>query len=115
MELEDAKKLKVGDTVCDCRYRHIRIKEIEYGYNKGGIFRSLMLWTPDWLPELIYNNLTDLFDWAAARFGNEELVCVDLTLEDGANCSAVHCCNLPDHIWTHPSDEELKAFYEKWG
>lgn len=113
MELKDAKKLKVGDIVCDCRYRHIRIKEVEDVYSNGGIFRTLMLRTPTWLPDFLYDNLCDFFDWAAERFGTQELVCVDLTLEDGANCSAVRCCNLPDHKWAHPSDGELREFNDK--
>lgn len=27
----------------------------------------------------------------------------DLVLEDGSNCSAIHCCSPADHAWRHPN------------
>lgn len=51
--------ITIGDTVCDCRYLHLKVLKID----EDG----------------------------------------DLTLEDGAMCSADHCIDLVPHDWEHPS------------
>jgi hypothetical protein len=58
----------VGDTVCDCRYRHLKI--------------------------------------------TRRLNADDIILEDGSMCSLYHCCSPADHVWNHPTDEEMARL---WG
>jgi len=60
---------EVGDIICDCRYRHLKIVEK----------RSID----------------------------------DVILEDGANCSLWNCCSPVDHVWEHPTNEELRQFQEE--
>lgn len=74
MQLGEAETLKVGDTVCDCRFKHLKILKITpYSPNDDG----------------------EIWDY-------------DLVLEDGINCSAVHCCDLTDtHTEKdHPNESE---------
>ena len=64
--------LKVGDIVNDCRFRDIAIKEIvpcRYDGVRGALI----------------GDGTEIFDY-------------DLRLEDGADCSLMHCCNHPDEV-----------------
>lgn len=64
-----ALSLKIGDKVCDCRYRHLEIAEIT-------------------------EESDNPYD-------------VQLILEDGSCCSAMNCCDSPDHEWKHPTQEEI--------
>jgi len=63
-----AKSLKVGDVVCDCRYKHLKIAEID-GQESDNVYD------------------------------------IQLVLEDGSCCSAIHCCDPVDHEWDHSKEE----------
>jgi len=94
--------LKVGDYVCDCRYKHLSIVEIhEVRRVRFNRFWALFTYLGDfggeiyfWLCETLSENkfLSKIFSYVADK---------DLTLEDGANCSAMHCCDPVDHKWNH--------------
>jgi len=89
--------LQVGDVVCDCRGRHIRVIALEeelYPLHSSKIRKFcrqkfipsfietfvLKLWTP----------ICDLFEW-------DELWDKQLELSDGAFCSARNCCAPANH------------------
>ncbi len=65
------RSLDIGDTVCDCRYKHLKIIEI------GG------------------KDSDNVYD-------------ISFVLEDGSNCSAIHCCNPVDHTWAHPEESNTE-------
>lgn len=98
--------LKVGDTVCDCRFKHLRIAEIRE--NRWKVLPYWMLWVCLTLPEWVGDRLEKLL---LKAFGKEKLHDKELILEDGASCSALHCCDPVRHVWDHPiigmhNDEE---------
>lgn len=72
MKLEEARRLRVGDVVCDCRYKHLKIIEI-------------------------------FFDDECSSDN------IQLTLEDGAVCSAERCCDVVPHEWLHPNISQEKS------
>lgn len=103
-KLEWAKTLKVGDTVCDCRYKHLRIADIRdrryvvYPW----LIRQIIF--SDYIPMFLTDWLDDAYSYLARKIGYTELADRDITLEDGSNCSAMHCCDNPhDHtLQQHP-------------
>lgn len=100
------KTLKVGDTICDCRFKHVKILQIEedtIAYRPSWVRRILFA---NWIPFFISNLLDDMFAWISRKVGNLELVDKTLVLEDQSHCSAMHCCHPADHEWQHPSEED---------
>src|SRR3990167_1449866 len=92
--------LKIGDVVCDSKYRHLAIIEIEDEYwatipmwlkNIVTFWLYLPDWTHKYLPsaDLILDPLEKLYEF----LGWEEVYDRCLTLSDGSICSARHCCS----------------------
>lgn len=104
-QYEWMKNLRVGDTVCDCRFKHITIASIHESYivKFPNWLKNIVF--ADWMPFRIGNFLDDLFCMISRKIGNIELSDKDLVLEDGAHCSAMHCCNPPEHLWDHPQSQ----------
>lgn len=92
----DPAKVKVGDVVCDCWYRHQKIVKIDLDYSAKRSIR----WVT-WIPLPFF-----LFGWLY-RVWPQEIVDASLILENGGSCSLTHCCSHPDHGWPHPSEEEI--------
>ena len=90
------KGLTVGAVVCDCRYDHQRIVEIEFEYVPHWTLKLLK-----WLPFPIFEKLVEI--WPRAKDPYD----AQLVLENGMNCSALYCCNEVPHEWEHPSKEEI--------
>lgn len=103
-KIEWMRRLEVGDIVCDCRCKHLKIVEIEECWvaPRGKLYCFL---TPRWLPNYFYHRLARLHAWLSRIFEWEILHDVDLKLEDGAYCSAMHCCSPPDHEQEYVSQE----------
>lgn len=96
--------LKVGDTVCDCRFKHSVIKEIHDSRWKQlptTILRILMAIPGMWRVE----------PFITMVFGRIRLMDRVLLLEDGTRCSALYCCDPPDHKENHP--EKVTLNYSK--
>jgi hypothetical protein len=96
--------LQVGDVVCDCRYKHISIKELSPCY---------LPWYPKLLQKLIFSLPDPVFDiidrvwcFVMRKLHITSLVDKDLILEDGSHCSAMSCCDNSNHEWKHPSSSE---------
>lgn len=95
------KSLKIGDVVCDCKFKHQKIIDLNE--------ESVVIY-PLWLYNIIFSDLMP--DWVGnfsdkvCRFFNlTRLTDKNLVLEDGNYCSAIHCCNKPDHFSSHPNAE----------
>lgn len=91
-KLEWIKSLKVGDIVCDCRGKHLRIAALEEEYCNP---------VPKWLCSLIYSErlkleysfiLEGFFQKIFSKILAPELYDKTVCLEDGAYCSAKNCC-----------------------
>jgi hypothetical protein len=116
-----AKTLIVGDTVCDCRFRHLKIAKLDEVYNhtqfSHPIYKMLLglygwfsgedrysEWVAGKLIDpvvffLTENVLRKRVDPFLLKFGltERETVDFDIELEDGAQCSALYCCDPADH------------------
>jgi len=94
--------LKEGDIICDCRYKHLAIKEISEDR-----WRTI----PDWMVRLCLA----LPAWIGDRleimllklFGKDKLHDKLLILEDGQSCSAFNCCDPADHPRAHPQPTSI--------
>jgi len=93
-QLAWAKNLKVGDVVCDCRYKHLAIKELRPLKQPHPGAVRLADWLTIWMGEesdlgfklfLLMRNIA----WTLRI---RKICDVDLVLEDGAHCSAMSCC-----------------------
>lgn len=95
------KSLKVGDTVCDCQYKHQKIVSLEevYQYVFPWIIRQIIF--RDFWPDSIYKFLNDSWMKFVKFFNYKKLADKDLVLENGSHCSAKHCCDEPNHQWKH--------------
>lgn len=89
---EEMLKLKVGDTVCDCRFQHLKIVGIKDILIPPP---SIVRWFK-WLPFSIFNLIYDL--WPKNFVADKDLI-----LENGSICSATSCADLVDHKWEHPA------------
>ena len=93
--IEWIESLQVGDVVCDCRGKHLKISEVEEVYldHHTQWIRDIIF--HDRMPVILSDVLSDLAD----RFLKKRtyLYDKDLILEDGAHCSARHCCEPADH------------------
>lgn len=91
---EDMLKVEVGDVICDCRFRHLKVIEVEDDMAvRRGLFQKFDWLLPTFLYEFLYNRRPT------------EVVDKNLTLEDGAQCSAMHCADVVPHLWEH--DDEV--------
>ncbi len=99
---EWARNLKVGDLVCDCRYKHLQIAKLnqEHCVRYPKWLRNLLF--ADWMPGRLSDPLDDAYCWVSRKIGNEEYVDSDLILEDGSGCSAMSCCSPYNHAWEDP-------------
>ena len=87
----DPTTVQVGDLVCDCRYRHLKVAEVRriYAQTLGWYWLDrIVLWY--WFPDSVRSKIWQHWPW-------KEIVDANLVLEDGAGCSAVHCCDPVDH------------------
>jgi hypothetical protein len=105
-ESEWIKSLKVGDIVCDCRGKHLKIETIEEEYCNP---------IPKWLFELIYSEhikleysfiLEGFLQKVFSKILAPKLYNKTLCLEDGAYCSAKNCCIDPKTCGHGASEEE---------
>lgn len=88
MNREQMLSLKVGDVVCDCRFKHLKIVEIHEEWWSS--VPKWLLWTPLFLHGLI------------EHFVPETLHDKRLVFEDGQSCSALNCVHAVPHDWEHP-------------
>ena len=96
------KKLHVGSLVCDCRCRHLRVASLEPCY-----IALIPTWMKDALlheslPVKLQDALWDAALWVYRKMGWTYLYDQDLILEDGAHCSARHCCDDQGADKQHP-------------
>lgn len=89
------KNLKVGDMVCDCRYKHIKVKAF-----------SEERYAPKWIEKIFYPLLgKDRYyrfeAWLCSHESLSMLYDKQLVLEDDRYCSAVNCCSPVDHEDNH--------------
>jgi hypothetical protein len=94
--------LKVGDTVCDCRYKHLKIASIEEEIYPWRWIHTATRWTP--LPVYYF------FQAVARLLRMTSLQGKELTLEDGACCSALSCCDPAEDHTEESHAEELEEF-----
>lgn len=92
------RQLKVGDVVCDCRYKHSTIAKIEEEWGPP----SMPLWLRDilhaeWMPNKICNYSYDIYYWMCEKLNRTEMYDKTLTMEDGAVFSVMPCCDPADH------------------
>lgn len=97
--------LKVGNLICDCRYKHLKIARIEKEICPVYPWIVRQIIYADWMPIGLMDFLSDCWCWFATKIHWERHMDSDLWLEDGANCSATHCCDPADHKWKHPPDD----------
>lgn len=98
------KTLQIGDVVCDCRFKHLRISTI-IDVNRQGMDRvsSWFIRHLGFLPDLILFDVIDRFIHLRPvasilnYVAGDKLIDRDLILEDGMHCSAIHCCDPADH------------------
>ena len=84
--------LKVGDIVCDCRGKHLKIETIEEEYCNR---------IPQFLQKIAYHkyapNFVEEVLWTiCSKIVSPKLYDKILLLEDGAYCSAKNCCVDPE-------------------
>ena len=97
------KSLSVGDTVCDCRFKHLQIRKICEVWIP--VTPSHILWkimTCKLWPLIVFETFYNIYNWVNRKLGRLKLADKDLILEDGQSCSAVYCCDPVDHEWKHP-------------
>jgi len=98
------KSLRVGDVVCDCRYRHLTIKEMKPNRFPWMPWLLRHLIFADWMPDRWSDWLDDKWEHLANRLHLTQLHDYYLVLEDGSGCSAFNCCSPVDHtVEEHPS------------
>jgi hypothetical protein len=88
------KSLKVGDQVCDCRFQHHTIVSLEEEWRPIWLSPK---WMTDWMPVFLFDWCFYAEQWICRKIGRMELIDKTLMLDDGANCSAKHCCDPIDH------------------
>lgn len=93
MDTKDLEKLKVGDFVCDCRYRHQRIAEIGFEYFPKDSYRPVRDWFCDHLPDWLLSPALIALEWIWPK----QLWDAHLVLESGSHHSYRNCCNPVDH------------------
>lgn len=101
-KIQWVKSLQVGDMVCDCRYKHLRIMKIDdfFELRLPNFLRRLLTYFPPNIEYVMSKILMPLL-------GRSELLMRDLILEDGQSCSAYHCCDPVDHLEkTHPENRQ---------
>ena len=96
--------LKVGDSVCDCRGRHLKIVSIEEEYYNR---------IPQFLQKIAYHkyapDFVEEFLWTiCSKIVSPKLYDKLLLLEDGAYCSAKNCCVDPETC-EHGTDKKEDA------
>jgi hypothetical protein len=77
--------LKVGDVVCDCRFKHVKIAQIKDEVFPWRWFHRATRWMPLKL-YYFFQDLAIYVRWSSVQDK-------DLQLEDGAHCSAMSCCD----------------------
>jgi hypothetical protein len=101
------RSLKVGDIVCDCRYKHLAIKEIKDDVcpARPQWLLNIIYWEywPTFLDRTLYY-LDDIIEKLYIKFGWVEVYDKALFLEDGGGCSAMNCCDRVPHSWHHDDE-----------
>jgi len=84
--------LKVGDSVCDCRYEHVIIEKIENEYMETlpSLASRCLLLLPFALSISLESVLLNIC-------GKREVVDRLVTSPGGFQCSALNCCGPVDH------------------
>jgi hypothetical protein len=98
------RSLKVGDIVCDCRYKHVAILSLKEEWAPIRLEWIRNIIGAKWMPNCIFDFLDMLYEKICIKFNYMEVVDKDLILEDGSGCSAMCCCDSPDHTWSHDKD-----------
>ena len=104
------RQLKVGDLVCDCRYKHVRIKELK---------PLRVPWMPRIIRQIIFSDIlsdrvSDALDDAWEKLMDflniKEIYDYNVVTEDGFGCSAFNCLGPADH-----NEEDHKENHEIQG
>lgn len=105
------RQLKVGDVVCDCRYRHVKITAIDE--ESGAV--SMPVWLHRvllWMPNFIFHRSCTVWNWVNEKLNRIEVYDKFLTTEDDFCCSAMSCCSPPNH--DESIHEEAIEAAKKW-
>ena len=102
------KSLKVGDIVCDCRYKHLKIKEITNEYRLAIPVSVYIVFSyfPRWVERILCMMVEGIFH----KLNLTEIRDRQIIMEDGHGCSADGCCDSPDHIWKHDEDDKNEKY-----
>jgi len=101
---DEVRRLKVGDFVCDCRFKHLKVIAIfPERFPKSR-------W--EWLYRLApWRWWKDVLDWCGLSW----IYNLDIEVEDGSSCDFRQCCNLVPHDgYEHPSPEEMEEMERTW-
>ncbi len=90
-----ARKLTFGHVVCDCRYRHVAIKN--YGYEDVPLIGLHKFFYAKWMPTSIGGYLASTYEDVCDRLGLTKVWDIHIELADGASCSVRNCCSQADH------------------
>lgn len=91
------RQLKVGDLVCDCRYKHVRIKELRPVYYPWMPFMVRKVIFSDFLPMRLTDALENAWEKLMRALHIMELHDYNVIGEDGSGCSAYNCLDKADH------------------
>jgi hypothetical protein len=102
------KSLKVGDVVCNCRYKHLAIKEIYpiHHYWMPWIIRQIVF--SNWMPMRISDWLDGKWEQLARKLGWKELYDYTLTFTDNTCCGAFDCCSKVDDHTEEDHNSEIQ-------
>jgi hypothetical protein len=102
------RRLRVGDKVCNCDFKHVKITSIQDDMSvwRPWLYRWIVF--NDWMPTPLLILIDVPWAWACRKLGAMVLIDRELTLEDGNVCSAEHCCDPVEHEWEHILKGEYK-------
>lgn len=89
------RSLEIGDFVCDCRCRHLRILAIEELWLAPNppYWARCIIWN-DYIPISWSFAMDRFYNWICKKFNVKILVDKKLILEESARCSAISCCDM---------------------
>ena len=88
-----ARKLTFGDTVRDCRFKHLKIKNI--GFEEVPIVNISRFFYSKWVPYSISDFLVSNYEEICDRLRLVKVWDIHVELSDGASCSIRNCCSDP--------------------
>lgn len=106
LHLEWVKTLKVGDYVCDCRYKHLKIAALKDEHLPWKPLFVVNIVYSDHVPRFLAHTFEDAWEYCVEQLGIQMLTDRDITFDDGTTCSAYHCCGPVDHDELIHKEEE---------